>query len=57
MLERLGPTVWHDSATEAMGTLEELEETARVSLLSGKSVAPLTDAQIDDLRRTFGARW
>ena len=57
MLERLGPVVWHDSASAAMATLEELEETARVSLLSGKSVAPLTEAQIDDLRRTFGARW
>jgi ribulose-5-phosphate 4-epimerase/fuculose-1-phosphate aldolase len=57
MLERLGPTVWHDSASAAMAALEELEETARVSLLSGKSVAPLTEAQIDDLRRTFGARW
>lgn len=57
MLERLGPTVWHDSASAAMATLEELEETARVSLLGGKSAAPLTEAQIDDLRRTFGARW
>ncbi len=57
MLERLGPMVWHDSASSAMATLEELEETARVSLLGGTSVAPLTEAQIDDLRRTFGARW
>ena len=57
MLERLGPTVWHDSPSAAMATLEELEETARVSLLSGNSIAPLTEAQIDDLRRTFGARW
>ncbi len=57
MLERLGPMVWHDSASAAMATLEELEETARVTLLAGKSIAPLTDAQIDDLRRTFGARW
>jgi len=57
MLERLGPTVWHESASAAMATLEELEETARVSLLSGGSIAPLTEAQIAELRRAFGARW
>ena len=57
MLERLGPTVWHESASAAMATLEELEETARVSLLSGRSIAPLSEAQIAELRQAFGARW
>jgi hypothetical protein len=57
MLERLGPTVWHGSASAAMAALEELEETARVMVLTGKSITPLTESQIDDLRRTFGARW
>ena len=56
MLERLGPNVWHDGAAAAMATLEELEETARLVLLQGP-VAPLTDAQIDELRQVFGARW
>jgi hypothetical protein len=57
MLERLGPTVWHESTSAAMAALEELEETARVSLLSGRSIAPLTEAQIAELRQAFGARW
>ena len=57
MLERLGPNVWHDSPASAMAVLEELEETARLWLLTGRRAAPLTEAQIDDLRRTFGARW
>ena len=61
MLERLGPNVWHDSPAAAMAVLEELEETARLWVLchaSGKPLPPaLTDAQIDELRQTFGARW
>ena len=32
MLDRLGPTVWHESPAAAMATLEELEETARLWL-------------------------
>lgn len=56
MLERLGPSVWNDSPATAMATLEELEETARLMIL-GLRPPPLTDMQIDDLRRTFGARW
>lgn len=57
MLERLGPNVWHDSPAAAMATLEELEETARLWLMSQPKPAPLTDVQIDELRRQFGARW
>ena len=57
MLARLGPNVWHDTPATAMAVLEELEETARLRLLSTTEPAPLDDAQIDDLRRTFGARW
>ena len=57
MLDRLGPNVWHDSPASAMAVLEELEETARLWLLTGRSAAPLTDAQINELRQTFGARW
>jgi len=58
MLARLGPNVWHDTPAAAMATLEELEETARLHLLCRQtSVRPLGDAQIDELRRTFGAVW
>jgi ribulose-5-phosphate 4-epimerase/fuculose-1-phosphate aldolase len=58
MLQRLGPNVWHDSPAAAMATLEELEETARLALLTrGDAPTPLTDAQIDELRQVFGARW
>ncbi len=62
MLARLGPNVWHDSPMQAMATLEELEETARLACLtsanpSSPAPAALTAAQIDGLRQTFGARW
>jgi len=57
LLERLGPLVWHESPAAAMATLEELEETARLWLMPGPKPAPLSAAQIDELRTTFGARW
>lgn len=55
MLDRLGPNVWHRSPAGASAVLEELEETARLWLLTRP--APLTEAQIDELRQHFGARW
>ena len=57
MLERLGPNVWHDTPASAMAVLEELEETARLVNTSREHIQPLSDAQINDLRQTFGARW
>jgi ribulose-5-phosphate 4-epimerase/fuculose-1-phosphate aldolase len=57
MLARLGPNAWHDTPDAAMAVLEELEETARLVVLNGGDVAPLSPVQIDELRRTFGARW
>jgi 3-dehydro-4-phosphotetronate decarboxylase len=57
MLDRLGPNVWHDTPASASVVLEELEETAKVWLASGRTAAPLDDNQIDALRRAFGARW
>ena len=57
MLERLGPNVWHDSPASAMAVLEELEETARLVVLSSGEPQPLSDSRIDELRRAFGARW
>ncbi len=57
MLARLGPNVWHDTPAAAMAVLEELEETARLWLMCSPRPAPLSDAQIDALRREFGAVW
>jgi ribulose-5-phosphate 4-epimerase/fuculose-1-phosphate aldolase len=57
MLARLGPNVWHDSPAAAMATLEELEETARLMVLSADAPTPLTDFQLNELRQTFGALW
>lgn len=57
MLERLGPTVWHDSPSNAMALLEELEETARLWLLTGCRTQPLSDIQLDELRSRFNAPW
>ena len=55
MLERLGPVVWHRTPAEASAVLEELEETARLWLMT--KPAPLADAQIAELRAHFGAHW
>lgn len=55
MLDRLGPNVWHASPDEASAVLEELEETARLWTMTRPE--PLDEAQIDELRRHFGARW
>lgn len=61
MLERLGPNVWHETPAAAMAVLEELEETAKLWLWSGPTAErrpqALGPAQIDELRRSFGARW
>jgi HAMP domain-containing protein len=43
-----------------MAVLEELEETARLWALAdtrGEAPAPLGEAEINELRRSFGARW
>jgi ribulose-5-phosphate 4-epimerase/fuculose-1-phosphate aldolase len=57
LLERLGPVVWERSVSQASYALEELEETAALWLASGRSVEPLSNEAISDLRATFGARW
>jgi ribulose-5-phosphate 4-epimerase/fuculose-1-phosphate aldolase len=57
MLERLGPNVWHETPAAAMAVLEELEETAKLWLMSDRRAEPLDDNRIDELRRAFGARW
>lgn len=57
LLERLGPVVWERSVSHASYALEELEETARLWLMTTPRPAPLDEAAIDELRRTFNARW
>ena len=57
LLDRLGPTVWHDSPAAAIATLEELEETARLWLMTQPRPAPLDAAQLEDLRQAFGVAW
>lgn len=57
MLDRLGPMVWADSPEQAMAILEELEETARLWLLCQPQPSPLSPEHLDELQRSFGARW
>jgi ribulose-5-phosphate 4-epimerase/fuculose-1-phosphate aldolase len=57
MLERLGPVVWESSVSKASYALEELEETARLWLMSHPKPEPLDQAALDELQATFGARW
>ena len=57
MLDRLGPNVWHSTPASAMAALEELEETARLWLVTGGKPEPLTPQQIEQLRQHFGASW
>jgi ribulose-5-phosphate 4-epimerase/fuculose-1-phosphate aldolase len=57
MLDRLGPVVWHQSPAQASAVLEELEETAKLWLMSDRQASALSEAQIQELRETFGALW
>ena len=57
MLSYLGPNVWHDSPTQAMAVLEELEETAKLMHLTKQAITPLADDHIQELRDRFGVKW
>lgn len=57
LLERLGPVCWHETPAAAMAALEELEETARLWLMSNPKPAPLDEQQLAELRAQFGANW
>ena len=57
MIERLGPNVWHQSLASAMATLEELEATAKLWLLSNRSVPALSEEQINELIARFNLRY
>jgi len=57
MLERLGPVVWESSVSKASFALEELEETAKLWMMSNPKPAPLGEESIEDLRRVFSVKW
>lgn len=57
MLERLGPVIWESSVAKACYALEELEETARLWLMTDPRPASLDEQALAELRQTFGARW
>jgi ribulose-5-phosphate 4-epimerase/fuculose-1-phosphate aldolase len=57
LLDRLGPVVWGPDAATALAVLEELEETARLWLLTDRRPEPLPTHALDELRSTFAAAW
>jgi len=57
MLSALGPLVWHDSPAKAMATLEELEETAKLSFITGSNHSQLDAQSVQELRDVFKAVW
>ncbi|MGW4286851.1 class II aldolase/adducin family protein [Streptomyces sp. NPDC004673] len=57
LLDRLGPVVWGPDAASALAVLEELEETARLWLLTERRPAPLAEPELAELRAVFDARW
>jgi len=57
LLERLGPVAWERSVSHAADVIEELEETARLWLMSSPRPASLDEAALEELRQVFGARW
>ena len=57
LLERLGPVMWGASVSQAAWAIEEFEETAQLWLMTNPRPERLSEAQIDELRTVFGARW
>ncbi len=57
LFERLGPVVWERSVSHASYALEELEETARLWLMTQPRPEPLPNEAIETLRHAFGARY
>jgi 3-dehydro-4-phosphotetronate decarboxylase len=56
MLERLGPVVWEQSLEKACFALEELEETAKLMMLSPNTAA-LSPQRIEALNQQFNCNW
>lgn len=57
MLERLGPVVWGNSVSQASYILEELEETAKLWIETGRKAELLSQQAINDLETTFKCQW
>jgi ribulose-5-phosphate 4-epimerase/fuculose-1-phosphate aldolase len=57
MLDRLGPMIWETSVSKASYALEELEETARLWLMTNPKPAAMSQAALDELAAVFGAAW
>lgn len=57
LLDRLGPVVWGPDAASALAVLEELEETARLWLLTDRRPEPLPVPALDELKAAFSAAW
>ncbi len=58
VLANHGPVVAGKDVEAAVYAIEELEETAKLALLTqGKGAVGLSDAQIRDLVKTFGVEW
>lgn len=61
MIERLGPNVWASEPSTALAILEELEETAKLQLMSSRfsefSPQALTESDISELRTAFDCDW
>ncbi|WP_418320105.1 aldolase [Piscinibacter sakaiensis] len=57
MLDRLGPNVWGATPAATMAILEELEETARLWLMTNPRPVHLDAAALAQLRDVFGAAW
>jgi 3-dehydro-4-phosphotetronate decarboxylase len=57
MLQRLGPKVWCQSPAAAMAVMEELEETAKLWMLSSAKPSALNANELAELRQVFNAAW
>lgn len=57
MLARLGPVIWGATVTKAAEILEELEETAKLWLMTDPKPEALDQTAMQDLFDTFGCRW
>ena len=57
LFERLGPAVWQKSLHAAANVLEELEETARLWLLSHGNANPMEREALREICTRFGVHW